>query len=80
MDGVEICPRCGDRLVMDNWDVINPVTQMSLSISSMALHYLQHGGCSWGGGQLMGEQGRVDPLQLKAILTGQGGGHLQVVH
>jgi hypothetical protein len=42
----------------------------------MALHYLKHGGCAWRGGQLMGGQGRVDPLQLKAVLTGQGGGHL----
>ena len=76
MDGVETCPGCGDRVVMDIWDVINPVTKMALSIPSMALHYLEHGGCSWCGGQLMGGQGRVDPLQLKAVLTGQGGGHL----
>ncbi len=76
MDGTETCPRCGESVVMDIWDVINPVTKMSLSVPSMALHYLKHGGCLWRGGQLMGGQGRVDPLQLKAILTGQGGGHL----
>lgn len=76
MDGVETCPRCGDRVTMGIWDVINPVTGLSLSVPSMALHYLDHGGFAWQGGQLMGGQGRVDPLQLKAVLTGQGGAHL----
>ncbi|HRT10614.1 MAG TPA: hypothetical protein P5233_19705, partial [Candidatus Paceibacterota bacterium] len=76
MDGVETCPRCGDRVVMGIWEVINPVTGLSLSVPSMGLHYLEHGGFAWQGGQLMGGQGRVDALQLKAVLAGHGGAHL----
>ena len=76
MDGIETCPHCGARVVMDIWEVINPVTGATISISSMALHFMEHGGFSWEGGQLHGGQGRVDPRQLKAVLTGEGDGHL----
>ena len=79
MDGVETCPRCGESVVMDVWDVINPVTGARLTVPSMALHYLRHGGFGWQGGQLMGGAGRVDPRQLQAVLTGQGGRHLVAV-
>ncbi|MBN2507881.1 MAG: hypothetical protein JXQ71_14435 [Verrucomicrobia bacterium] len=75
MDGFEICPRCGARVVMDIWEVINPVTGNSISIPSMALHHLQHGAFGWKGGQLHEGAGRVDPLHLKAVLSGQGNGH-----
>jgi uncharacterized protein (UPF0212 family) len=75
MDGVETCPRCGDRVVMDVWDVIHPVTKMSVSIPSMALHYLAHGAFRWEGGRLAGGQGRVSPTQLQAVLRGQGDVH-----
>ena len=76
MDGVEICPRCGDRVVMDIWQVINPLTGEAIAISSMALHYLEHGGFGWKGGQLLGGEGRIDPRHLQAVLTGKGDGHL----
>lgn len=75
MDGIEVCPHCGDSVVMDVWDVINPVAQLSISIPSMALHHLEHGGFRWEGGQLHGGAGRVDPRQLHAVLTGIGNGH-----
>lgn len=75
MDGIETCPRCGERVVMGIWDVIHPSTGASISIPSMALHFMQHGGPSWQGGQLMDGQGRVDPRHLQAVLTGQGDGH-----
>jgi len=75
MDGIDICPRCGEPVVMDLWDVINPVTGSSISIPSMALHFLEHGGFSWEGGYFAPE-GRVDPRQLKAVLSGEGDGHL----
>jgi hypothetical protein len=76
MDGIETCPHCGAQVVMDIWEVVNPVTGATISISSMALHFMEHGGFSWEGGQLQGGQGRVDPRQLKAVLTGEGDGHL----
>ncbi len=76
MDGVERCPRCGELVVMDVWEVINPVTGARLAVPSMALHHLLHGGFRWQGGQLMGGAGRADPRQLQAVLTGQGGKHL----
>lgn len=75
MDGIETCPRCGERIVMGIWDVIHPSSGASISISSMALHFMQHGGPSWQGGQLMEGQGRIDPRHLQAVLTGQGDGH-----
>jgi hypothetical protein len=74
MDGIDICPRCGEKVVMDLWDVINPVTGASISIPSMGLHFMQHGGFSWKGGYSAPE-GRVDPRQLQAVLTGEGDGH-----
>jgi hypothetical protein len=76
MDGIETCPRCGERVVMDLWEVINPVSGDSLTIPSMALHYMEHGGCGWEGGQLLGGKGRVDPRQLQAALTGKPNQHL----
>lgn len=75
MDGIDICPRCGEPVVMDLWDVINPVIGSSISIPSMAIHFLEHGGFSWEGGYF-GPEGRVDPRQLKAVLSGEGDGHL----
>jgi hypothetical protein len=75
MDGVETCPRCGERVVMDLWDVINPLTHASVRLPSMALHYLEHGGPAWKGGQLLGGAGRVNPCRLRAVLTGQYDGH-----
>lgn len=76
MDGYEICPRCGERVVMDMWEVINPLTGDSITLPSMALHYLEHGGCGWKGGQLLGGEGRVDPRHLQAVLIGQPNRHL----
>lgn len=76
MDGFEICPVCGARVVMDVWEVINPVSRDTISVPSMALHYMDHGGCGWRGGQLLGGQGRVDPRHLQAVLDSQPNGHL----
>lgn len=75
MDGIEICPKCGERVVMDIWDVHHPVTGTLIRVSSMALHYLTHGGFRWEGGQLLGGTGRVDPIHLQAVLAGEGDGH-----
>ncbi len=75
MDGIEICPCCGQAVVMDVWDVINPVMSDSISIPSMALHFMRHGGFNWEGGYLFEGQGRVDPRQIQAVLTGEGDGH-----
>lgn len=75
MDGIEICPRCGESVAMNIWRVYNPVNNISISISSMALHYLEHSGFCWEGGNLLGGQGRVDPAQLRAVLDGLGNGH-----
>lgn len=79
MDGVETCPLCGERVVMDVWDVIHPVTHVSIRIPSMALHHLEHGGFTWDGGQLEGGTGRVDPRQLLAVLDGTTDGHQRAV-
>ncbi|MCX8108709.1 MAG: DUF483 domain-containing protein, partial [Verrucomicrobiae bacterium] len=54
MKGVETCPQCGERVGMNIWDVINPITNATMSIPSMALHYMLHCGPSWEGGVLMG--------------------------
>ncbi len=75
MDGIDICPRCGEDVVMDLWEVINPVTGATISIPSMGLHFMLHGGFSWEGGY-SAPQGRIDPRQLRAVLTGEGDGHL----
>lgn len=79
MDGVETCPLCGQRVVMDVWDVIHPAAHLSIRIPSMALHYLEHGGFSWRGGQLEGGSGRIDPRQLEAVLKGKTDGHQREV-
>ncbi len=77
MDGIDMCPRCGSEVVMDLWEVINPLTGASISIPSMALHFMQHGAFSWEGGYA--PAGRIDPRQLRAVLTGEGDGHLLYV-
>jgi ribosomal protein L37AE/L43A len=73
--GIETCPRCGESWTMGTWEVINPVTGDSITISTMALHYLEHGGFSWHTGELLGG-GRVDPRHLQAVLTGNPNQHL----
>ncbi len=76
MNGIETCPRCGEVETMGFWEVVNPIINESLTLPSMAVHYLKHGAFGWNGGQLLGGKGRVDPRQLQAVLTGQANGHL----
>lgn len=76
MDGIDTCPRCGERVVMGTFDVINPVSSDAITISSMAWHYMEHGGFRWEGGYLLGGKGRVDPRQLQAVLTGKPNRHV----
>lgn len=76
MDGYEICPVCGEPVTMDYWLVHNPTNKLSITIPSMALHYLEHGGFCWEGGNLFNGLGRIYPLQLKAVLEGIGDGHI----
>jgi hypothetical protein len=76
MNGIETCPRCGEVQTMGFWEVIHPVSGDSITIPTMAIHYLQHGAFAWNGGQLLGGQGRVDPRQLQAVLTGTPNRHL----
>jgi len=73
MDGYEFCPACGEQVVMEDWTVIHPVSGLSLRFGSMGLHYLRHGGFRWAGGYA--GEGRIDPRQLHAVLTGEGNGH-----
>lgn len=75
MKGIETCPRCGEKVGMNIWDIINPVTHAQMSIPSMALHYMEHSGPFWEGGQLMGGKGRINPVRLQRLLTGQWDGH-----
>jgi hypothetical protein len=79
MNGLETCPRCGEVWTMGLWEIINPVTSDTVTIPTMALHYLEHGAFGWKGGQLLGGQGRVDPRQLQAVLTGNPNPHLLAV-
>lgn len=79
MDGYETCPQCGQNVVMDVWDVIQPRNGAVIRLSSMAVHYLTHGGFRWAGGQLLGGAGRVDPVHLEAVLSGEGDGHQLIV-
>jgi len=79
MNGIETCPRCGEVQTMGLWEVINPVTDESVTIPTMGVHYLEHGAFAWDGGQLLGGQGRVDPRQLQAVLTGKRNPHLLTV-
>jgi hypothetical protein len=79
MNGIETCPRCGEVQTMGLWEVIHPLTGESVTIPTMAIHYLEHGAFGWHGGELLGGQGRVDPRQLQAILTGQPNRHLLAV-
>jgi len=79
MDGIELCPRCGEWVVMDMWLVVNPLNGVSVSVPSMALHDLEHGGFLWKGGQLAGGEGRIDPRQLRAALGAESEEHWLVV-
>ena len=79
MNGLETCPRCGEVQTMGLWEVINPVIADSVTIPTMAIHYLDHGAFGWNGGRLLGGQGRVDPRQLQALLTGTPNRHLLAV-
>ncbi len=79
MDGLETCPHCGEVQTMGFWEVINPLTGESMTIPTMGIHYLGHGGFAWKGGRLLGGQGRVDPRQLQAVLTGRPNLHLLAV-
>lgn len=76
MDGYEICPKCGETVVMDWWLVYNPVNRLQISIPSMALHYMEHGGFRWEGGQMYDGFGRVSAKHLKAILDNTENGHI----
>lgn len=76
MDGLETCPRCGLVQTMGFWQIINPVISESLYVTTMALHYLEHGAFGWEGGVLQNGQGRIDPRQLQALLAGNSNRHL----
>jgi hypothetical protein len=76
MDGIETCPLCGDSVVMDWWLVYNPVNKLQISIPSMALHYMEHCGFRWEGGQMFNGSGRVSAKQLKAVLDNSENGHI----
>lgn len=79
MNGIEACPRCGEFVVMDLWEVTNPVTGDTITVPSMAHHFLEHGGLGWQGGRLLGGEGRTDPRHLLAVITGKPNRHLRVV-
>lgn len=76
MDGIETCPRCGESVVMDWWLVYNPKNKLQISIPSMALHYMAHGGFRWEGGQMFGGAGRVSAKHLNAVLDQTENGHI----
>jgi len=65
MWGFEYCAICGETPNMGYLEINNPVTNDSLRILCVALHYMQHGSFAYDGSEH--GNGRVDPIQLASL-------------
>lgn len=70
--GSETCEICGAIFNMGHATIVNPLENLSLDVPYVALHYLAHGSTSYSGTE---NAGRVLPVMLHAILTGDGTAH-----
>ena len=70
--GVETCDVCGGTFNMGYVHIVNPTEGLSLDAPFIALHYLGHGWTSYSGSV---NAGRVLPVLLRTVLTGDGTSH-----
>jgi hypothetical protein len=63
--GLETCERCGATINMGYVEIINPMKELSIEISYIGLHYLEHGSFSYDGTL---HDGAIDPKLLSEIL------------
>jgi hypothetical protein len=72
MRGTETCDVCGATFNMGCLQVVNPLEGLSVDVPIMALHYLTHGSFIYRGSA---NDGRVLPVLLRTVLTGDGTSH-----
>lgn len=70
--GVETCDICGATFNMGCAHIVNPIEDLSLDVPFIALHYLGHGSSGYAGSV---NQGRVLPILLRTVVTGDGTSH-----
>ena len=70
--GVETCEVCGATFNMGFANIVNPVEGVSLTVPFVGLHYLAHGSSVYEGSV---NQGRVLPILLRTVLSGDGSAH-----
>ncbi len=62
LDGVGTCEICGFQAYMDYWDIVNPRLGLTISVSILDAHYMEHGSFSYQGG------GKADVARLLRAL------------
>jgi hypothetical protein len=70
--GVETCAICGGTFNMGYAHIANPIEGLSLDVPFIALHYFGHGWTTYWGSVNVG---RVLPVLLRTVLTGDGTSH-----
>lgn len=63
--GMEYCEICGEVINMGYVQIVNPLSQETLDIHFMGLHYMEHGSFSYDG---TFNDGRVDIVALSSVL------------
>jgi hypothetical protein len=71
-DGLENCEVCGVTLNMGHVEIVNPAEGLSLNVPFVGVHTLAHGGNVYNGTY---NEGRVLPVLLRTVLTGNGTAH-----
>lgn len=72
MDGLENCEVCGSWFNMGHVDIVNPREGLTLSVPFVGVHALANGACVYNGTH---NEGRVLPILLRTVLTGDGTVH-----
>jgi hypothetical protein len=72
MDGIERCEVCGIDVNMGHVDIVNPLEDLTVSVSFVALHTLGHGGFVYEGSV---QAGRILPTVLRTVLQARGHAH-----
>jgi hypothetical protein len=70
--GIETCDVCGATFNMGSAHIVNPVEGVSVNVPFVGLHHLAHGSSVFEGSV---NQGRVLPILLRTVLSGDGSAH-----
>jgi len=72
MYGLETCQVCGGTFNMGYVKIVNPAEELFLDVPFVGVHSLAHGGHGYRGTE---NEGRVLPVLLRTVLTGNGTAH-----